>query len=207
MRAGRTPEGDGKWKCRSRRKIARSFLLFRRKVPPCWLDDNESRRVRKRTGVPVDFEQSLRAERPRRVVMTSGVSSRGTFLSSNPLNPRKPSSLIAPDQVSSLSHVPAVARWQTRTPRKNTQLSLCPIVDETAEIHSAACRTSPQFHSSRAFPGIQGDEKSASHRSIIHDVLVAHFSAISQEMWDLRGSREKKFVPRRAVTRSSNFTR
>lgn len=129
--------------------------------------------MRKRTGVPVDFVQSLRAEQSRRTVMTSGVSlrpspppSRGTFLSSNPLNPRKPSFLIAPDQVSSLSFVPAVARREG-TPRKNTQLSLHPIVDETAEIHSADCRTSPQFHSDRAFSSVYGvAEKSASRRTI-----------------------------------------
>lgn len=153
----------GKWKCRSRRKIAGSFLLFRRKVPPCWLDDNEPRRVRKRTGVPVDFEQSLRAERPRRVVMTSGVSSRGTFLSSNPLNPRKPSSLIAPDQVSSLSHVPR------RRPMANPGSS-----QKYAIIVTSYCRRNGRnpfrglsnlsaiSFSSRAFHGIRGDGKSAS---------------------------------------------
>lgn len=131
----KTPEGlKGSG---SRWKIAESFLLFWRKVPPCWLDDNEPRKVRKRTGIPVNFVQSLRAEL-RRVVMTSGVSSRAQLFYL-PIHLIRGSrvSLSRPTRWARFRFVPTVARRETRfAPRKNTQLSLHPIVDETAEIYS-----------------------------------------------------------------------
>lgn len=175
VRGGRNAEAGG--------KLTRAFCYSDEKFRHAdWMIMS----LEKCENEPVDSEQSLRAEQPRRVVMTSGVSSRGTFLSSNPLNPRKPSFLIAPGQVSSLSFVPAPgARGGNSAPRKNTQLSLHPIVDETAEIHSADCRTSPQFHSSRrAFPGIRGDEKSRPlvERRESLGVLVARSFAIHREI-------------------------
>lgn len=98
-------------------------------------------------AMPVDFEQSLKAEQPRHAVMTSGVSYSipRNFLSSNPLNPRKPSFLIARAQVSSFSFVLVILLLEENSaaPHKNTQLSLHRVADETAEIHSARLSNLP----------------------------------------------------------------
>lgn len=115
-------------------------------------------------AMPVDFEQSLRAEQPRRAVMTSGVSYSipRNFLSSNPLNPRKPSFLIARTQVSSLSFVLVIFSLEgnSAASRKNTQLSLHRVADETAEIHSTRLSNLPTISFVR-FPVYGVTEKSA----------------------------------------------
>lgn len=65
------------------------------------------------------------------------------FLSSNPLNPRKSSFLIARAQVSSFSFVILLLEKNSTAPHKNTQLSLHRVADETAEIHSARLSNLP----------------------------------------------------------------
>lgn len=128
MREGRRRESG------SRRKIAESFLLFRRKVSPCWLDDNEPRKVRKRTRRAGRLRAKFKSgTTPARCYDVRRLL-RWNFLSSNPLNPRKPSFLIARAQVSSLSFALAVCagRKLGKPPSdcKNMQLSLHRAADE-----------------------------------------------------------------------------
>lgn len=118
--------------------------------------------------------KSLRAEL-RRVVMTSGVSSRAELFYL-PIHLIRGSrvSLSRPARWARFRLGPAVARRETRfAPRKNTQLSLHPVVDETAEIYSIPWTVEPLRNFIRVvrFPVYGVTEKSASRKK--RDVLVA----------------------------------
>jgi len=116
-------------------------------------------------AMPIDFEQSLRAEQPWRVVMTFrrvSYSIPRNFLSSNPLNPRKPSFLIARAQVRSLSFVLVTLSVAKKTPQllakiRNYRYIVLPTKRQKSI--PPGCRTFPQFYSSRAILDLRGDRK------------------------------------------------
>lgn len=85
-------------------------------------------------AMPIDFEQSLRAEQPRRVVMTFrrvSYSIPRNFLSSNPLNPRKRVFL---------SPAPRWDHFRSSSSSSHLRRKLCGFSQKYAIIVTSCCR-------------------------------------------------------------------
>lgn len=168
-------------------------------------------------AMPIDFEQSLRAEQPRRVVMTFrrvSYSIPWNFLSSNPLNPRKPSFLIACTQVRSLSFVLVNLSLAKKTPQllakiRNYRYIVLPTKRQKSI--PPGCRTFPQFYSSRAILDIRGDGKIShvryqwqySRKLIIRSLEILQRTENFEDVWRCK----RKFIASNIKFRLWNLIR